>query len=44
MAVQSWMNYAGTKAAIMNCKFTVIGVGAVDDSDGKIVWTQVFAN
>ncbi|MEU8403703.1 CAP domain-containing protein [Nonomuraea sp. NPDC048892] len=44
MAVQSWMNYAGTKAAIMNCKFTVIGVGAVDDSDGKIVWTQVFAD
>ncbi|TMR91912.1 CAP domain-containing protein [Nonomuraea basaltis] len=41
--VQSWMGNSGTKATIMNCKFTFIGVGAVDDSDGAIYWTQVFA-
>ncbi|MGP3921445.1 CAP domain-containing protein [Nonomuraea sp. 10N515B] len=41
--VQSRMGYSGTKATIMNCKFTFIGVGAVEDSDDAIYWTQVFA-
>ncbi|MFC4114186.1 CAP domain-containing protein [Nonomuraea zeae] len=41
--VQSWMNTSGTKAPIVNCKFTYIGVGAVEDSDGAIYWTQIFA-
>ncbi|WP_188186999.1 CAP domain-containing protein [Nonomuraea sp. SYSU D8015] len=41
--VQSWMGNSGTKATIMNCKFTFIGVGAVEDSDGAISWPQDFA-
>ncbi|GAA2865670.1 CAP domain-containing protein [Nonomuraea rubra] len=41
--VQSWMDNSGTKAAIMDCRFTFIGVGAVEDSDGAIYWTQDFA-
>ncbi|GII04102.1 hypothetical protein Pta02_61100 [Planobispora takensis] len=41
--VQSWMNHSGTKVNIMNCKFTYIGVGAAEDSDGAIYWTQDFA-
>jgi uncharacterized protein YkwD len=41
--VQSWMGNSGTKATIMNCKFAFIGVGAVEDSDGAIYWTQDFA-
>ncbi|SEH00894.1 Uncharacterized conserved protein YkwD, contains CAP (CSP/antigen 5/PR1) domain [Nonomuraea solani] len=41
--VQSWMDHSVTKATIMNCKFTFIGVGAVEDSEGAIYWTQNFA-
>jgi uncharacterized protein YkwD len=41
--VQSWMDASGTKASIMNCRFTFIGVGAVEDSDGAIYWVQDFA-
>ncbi|GAA2209696.1 hypothetical protein GCM10009850_051550 [Nonomuraea monospora] len=41
--VQSWMEAPVTKAAIMNCKFTFIGVGAAEDSNGVISWTQDFA-
>ncbi|UBU11508.1 CAP domain-containing protein [Nonomuraea gerenzanensis] len=41
--VQAWMNASSTKPAIMNCRFTFIGVGAVKDSDGAIYWTQTFA-
>ncbi|WP_449060718.1 CAP domain-containing protein [Planomonospora algeriensis] len=41
--VQAWMGDSVTKAAIMNCKFTFIGVGAAEGSDGVIYWTQDFA-
>ncbi|MGA4988697.1 CAP domain-containing protein [Nonomuraea bangladeshensis] len=43
MAVQSWMNTPGTRAAMLNCRFTFIGVGAAEDYDGAIYWTQLFA-
>ena len=39
-----WMNSAGHKANIMNCKFTLIGVGLAKGTQGyKIYWTQDFA-
>ncbi|TMR26546.1 CAP domain-containing protein, partial [Nonomuraea zeae] len=41
--VQAWMNSAGHKANIMNCKYNLIGVGAATASGGQIVWTQDFA-
>ncbi|GGT04170.1 hypothetical protein GCM10010156_72480 [Planobispora rosea] len=41
--VKSWMGYSETRANIMNCTFTVIGVGAAKNSDGAIYWTQIFA-
>ncbi|GGO61219.1 CAP domain-containing protein [Nonomuraea cavernae] len=39
----SWMNSSGHKANIMNCKYTLIGVGAAKNSKGQIYWTQNFA-
>ncbi|MGP4101121.1 CAP domain-containing protein [Nonomuraea sp. KM90] len=41
--VQAWMNSSGHRANIMNCKYTLIGVGAAKNSSGKIYWTQDFA-
>ncbi|MEV4077477.1 CAP domain-containing protein [Nonomuraea fuscirosea] len=41
--VGSWMNDPGSKASLMNCKFAYTGVGAVEDANGVIVWTQLFA-
>ncbi|MGN9841835.1 CAP domain-containing protein [Nonomuraea sp. H19] len=41
--VQGWMNSSGHRANIMNCKFTLIGVGAAKNSQGRIYWTQDFA-
>ncbi|MEV4248891.1 CAP domain-containing protein [Streptosporangium canum] len=41
--MSSWMNSAGHKANIMNCKYTLIGVGAAKNSGGTIYWTQNFA-
>ncbi|GAA3537697.1 hypothetical protein GCM10022419_017070 [Nonomuraea rosea] len=41
--VDAWMNSAGHKANIMNCKYNLIGVGAAKTSGGQIVWTQDFA-
>ena len=41
--VQSWMDVSGTEANIMNCEYTFIGVGVVEDSNGTIYWTQDFA-
>ncbi|MEV0622136.1 CAP domain-containing protein [Nonomuraea sp. NPDC050404] len=43
IVVRSWMSSPGTKANIMNCKYTLIGVGAAEDSDGSIYWTQMLA-
>ncbi|WP_406312411.1 CAP domain-containing protein [Streptosporangium sp. NBC_01639] len=39
--MSSWMNSSGHKANIMNCKYTLIGVGVAKSS--KIYWTQDFA-
>ncbi|MBT2232098.1 CAP domain-containing protein [Nonomuraea sp. NEAU-A123] len=41
--VTGWMNSAGHKANIMNCKYNLIGVGAAKNSRGQIYWTQDFA-
>ncbi|MFG3436484.1 CAP domain-containing protein [Nonomuraea sp. NPDC047897] len=41
--VTAWMNSSGHKANIMNCKYTVIGVGAAKNAKGQIYWTQNFA-
>ncbi|MGN9784369.1 CAP domain-containing protein [Nonomuraea sp. ZG12] len=41
--MSGWMNSSGHRANIMNCKYNLIGVGAVKNSQGQIVWTQVFA-
>jgi uncharacterized protein YkwD len=42
--VSAWMNSAGHKANIMNCRYNLIGVGAVKSSSGQILWTQNFAS
>ena len=39
-----WMNSAGHKANILNCKFKNIGVGVAADTRGSLVWTQDFAS
>ncbi|GAA4931231.1 uncharacterized protein YkwD [Nonomuraea thailandensis] len=41
--VQSWMNASGTKATILDCRLTFIGVGAAEESGGAIYWTSDFA-
>ncbi|WP_211266849.1 CAP domain-containing protein [Nonomuraea candida] len=41
--VRGWMNSPGHRANIVNCAYDLIGVGAVQDSRGKIYWTQDFA-
>ncbi|MEU9837342.1 CAP domain-containing protein [Streptosporangium sp. NPDC048047] len=41
--VTAWMNSSGHRANIMNCKYTLIGVGAAKNSKGQIYWTQDFA-
>jgi uncharacterized protein YkwD len=40
--VTAWMNSAGHRANILNCRFTQIGVGAQTDSGGRIYWAQDF--
>ncbi|WP_185845213.1 CAP domain-containing protein [Nonomuraea sp. WAC 01424] len=41
--MSSWMNSSGHRANIMNCRYTVIGVGAAKNAQGRIYWTQDFA-
>jgi uncharacterized protein YkwD len=41
--VQGWMNSDGHRQNIMNCSYTLIGVGAAKDAQGQIYWTQNFA-
>lgn len=41
--VAAWMKSSGHRANIMNCKYTVIGVGAAKNAKGQIYWTQNFA-
>ncbi|WP_226899908.1 CAP domain-containing protein [Nonomuraea phyllanthi] len=41
--VRGWMESPGHRENIMNCAYTLIGVGAVKNSQGRIYWTQDFA-
>ncbi|MFI6991488.1 CAP domain-containing protein [Nonomuraea wenchangensis] len=41
--MESWMNSAGHKANILNCRYNLIGVGAAKNAQGRIYWTQDFA-
>ncbi|MEU4223822.1 CAP domain-containing protein [Nonomuraea sp. NPDC026600] len=41
--LRSWMNSDGHRQNIMNCSYTLIGVGAAKDAQGQIYWTQDFA-
>ncbi|MBE1585883.1 CAP domain-containing protein [Nonomuraea angiospora] len=41
--VEGWMNSAGHRANIMNCRYNLIGVGVAKNSQGRIYWTQDFA-
>ncbi|MBL8932159.1 MAG: CAP domain-containing protein, partial [Kineosporiaceae bacterium] len=40
--VNGWMNSAGHKANILNCKLTEIGVGVAKGGSYGIYWTQNF--
>jgi uncharacterized YkwD family protein/spore coat assembly protein SafA len=40
--MNSWMNSAGHRANILSRNVTQIGVGAAKDSNGTLVWTQIF--
>jgi uncharacterized protein YkwD len=40
--MNSWMNSAGHKANIQNCKYLDLGVGVVADAKGSLIWTQNF--
>lgn len=40
--MNSWMNSPGHRANILSKSFTQIGVGAAKDSNGTLVWTQIF--
>jgi RNA polymerase sigma factor (sigma-70 family) len=40
--VDGWMNSAGHRANILNCGFTMVGIGVVQGPGGPW-WTQVFA-
>lgn len=41
--VKTWMDSDGHRENIMNCDYTLIGVGAAKNSQGQIYWTQDFA-
>lgn len=41
--VKTWMNSDGHRQNIMNCSYTLIGVGAAKDAQGQLYWTQDFA-
>ncbi|MGW6495193.1 CAP domain-containing protein [Nonomuraea angiospora] len=41
--VKGWMNSDGHRQNIMNCSYTLIGVGAAKDAQGQLYWTQDFA-
>lgn len=40
--VDAWMNSDGHRANILNCDYSVIGVGAVSNDSGTIYWVQKF--
>jgi uncharacterized protein YkwD len=35
-----WMNSAGHRANIVNCRYRAIGVGVARAGDGGLYWTQ----
>ncbi|MFG2077677.1 CAP domain-containing protein [Nonomuraea maritima] len=41
--VKAWMDSDGHRENIMNCDYTLIGVGAAKNAEGQIYWTQDFA-
>lgn len=41
--MNAWMNSSGHRANIMNCAYTLIGVGAAKNAQGRLSWTQDFA-
>ncbi|MEW9549447.1 CAP domain-containing protein [Nonomuraea sp. NPDC050783] len=41
--VQGWMNSSGHRANILNCRYTLIGIGAAKNAAGRMYWTQDFA-
>jgi len=42
--VKSWMDSPGHKENIVNLNFGRLGVGVTMDNDGRIYWTQTFAD
>lgn len=40
--VRAWLNSPGHRKNIMNCKSTLIGVGAARNAKGVLYWTQEF--
>jgi uncharacterized protein YkwD len=40
----AWMNSAGHRANILNCKAKAVGVGLARKADGTPYWTQVFGS
>ena len=42
--VSAWMNSAGHRANILNCKAKAVGVGVGRKTDGTPYWTQVFGS
>ncbi|MDR7325607.1 CAP domain-containing protein [Catenuloplanes niger] len=40
--VKGWMNSPGHRKNILNCKSTLIGVGAARNAKGVVYWTQEF--
>lgn len=42
--VDAWMNSDGHRENILNCDYSVIGVGAVANDSGTVYWVQKFAS
>lgn len=40
--VTAWMNSAGHRKNLLDCKVKAIGIGVVRRSDGRVYWTQEF--
>ena len=40
--VKGWMNSPGHRKNLLNCKSTLIGVGAARNAKGVVYWTQEF--
>ena len=42
--MDGWMNSAGHRANILNCKAKAIGIGVAAASNGTLYWTQLFGS